>query len=857
MTKLPTFLPDDPQGTPSALLDDLEEPTVNIHQVAAVLRRSAWLVLVCAVVAGAAAALYVRRQPPVYQARATLRIQSREPNLPEIFRNMSAATEVSSEMAVLSSRTLVEDATRELALQVRLISPFGAARDIFLKDIKVAPSLTPGEYRLVRQPDGRFEVRSSKPGARISWGRPGDRLSLPGVSLLLADSAARLKELTIRVSSFPDAVLGAQGALAVSRVEREADLLSVSCKDQDPALAWQIPNVVVGHFMKRREESEKLQASSQVTFLRSQIDTLAVQLSQSEEELKRYRERARVVNPGEEASRQIDRLIELESGRSTLEAERSSLARLLSEVERQRSVSVPGQQSAYRRLLAYPSLLQSQAASQLMGALTQVEEQRVALLARRTERDPEVQRLTGRMAELEAGLGSMAATYLQGLTDQVNSRDSTIALFGRELRALPGKELQYARLERTPSVLKEMYTLLQTRLKEAEIAAAAKSLNVATVDPAIAPRGPISPRPRVFIIAALVGGILVGLSGGVVREFLDHTVRTRADVLAASGLPVLALIPHILRHRRKPALIASRHVPSRRRVSPPTPPPSPMTPPPRPQPPQRSYTFLPAIGAPPEPPQAPQISHQSSSPEPVNMSYQTGMTVSGLGSAIAEAYCILQTNVSFARPGHSVKSLVLTSALPGEGKTTTAVNLALALAERGLSVLVMDADMRRGQVHHLLGLRKAPGLCEVLQGTQTFEVACRMVQVGQARELAVLTAGDPAASPPALLESHRMGMLLDRVKETYDIVIIDSPPVNILTDAALLGRQVDGVVLVVRAGVTDATALRYAMRQLRHVRAPALGVVLNDVSIKGSGKYDGAYLYASYAPDATEGGDES
>ena len=99
----------------------------------------------------------------------------------------------------------------------------------------------------------------------------------------------------------------------------------------------------------------------------------------------------------------------------------------------------------------------------MISALTQVEDQRVALLTRRTEQDPEVQRLTARMAELEGQLGSIARTYLQGLTDQVDSRDSSIARFSRELGTLPGKELEYARLERTPTVLKDMYALLQTR----------------------------------------------------------------------------------------------------------------------------------------------------------------------------------------------------------------------------------------------------------------------------------------------------------------------------------------------------------------------------------------------------------
>jgi len=223
------------------------------------------------------------------------------------------------------------------------------------------------------------------------------------------------------------------------------------------------------------------------------------------------------------------------------------------------------------------------------------------------------------------------------------------------------------------------------------------------------------------------------------------------------------------------------------------------------------------------------------------------MSLSRNAGALTEAYAILQTNITFSRPEQHIKVLALTSALPGEGKTTTSVNLALTMCQRGLSVCLIDADLRRPRLHEVFHLTREPGLSEVLRGLQTFEGASRPVQIGESQQLAVLTAGSfQGVSAPGLVGSTRMQTLLGELREQFDLVILDTPPVNILTDAALLGVNADGVLLVVRAGSTDTAALRYAMEQLNHVRAPTLGIVLNAVDLKRFGAYDAAYKYYSY-----------
>jgi capsular exopolysaccharide synthesis family protein len=217
-------------------------------------------------------------------------------------------------------------------------------------------------------------------------------------------------------------------------------------------------------------------------------------------------------------------------------------------------------------------------------------------------------------------------------------------------------------------------------------------------------------------------------------------------------------------------------------------------------------------------------------------------------SAVAEAYSRLQTNLAFLRPrGESVlKTLVITSPLSGDGKTTSAVNLAVTLVTRGHRVLLVDADLRRGIINRVFGASRTPGLSDVIAGTTSLEAAVRGVSLGRGGELHYLPTGSLPAQPAALLDSPAMQELLERLPSYYDRIIIDSPPINIVTDAALLSAHADGVLVIARSGVTATQALSFAMEQLRHVRAPVLGAVLNDVDFARDAAYDGNYRFQGY-----------
>jgi capsular exopolysaccharide synthesis family protein len=224
---------------------------------------------------------------------------------------------------------------------------------------------------------------------------------------------------------------------------------------------------------------------------------------------------------------------------------------------------------------------------------------------------------------------------------------------------------------------------------------------------------------------------------------------------------------------------------------------------------------------------------------------------------VTEAYARLFMNVAWTSVAGAASSLVITSPLPGDGKTTTAANLAITLAQRGQRVLLVDADLRRGHIGTLLRSSKGPGYAELLLGTADPLAAVRGLDVGYGQMLSYIPAGHPPPQPAALLHSERTRALHAQFRAQYDVVIYDTPPVNAVSDAAILGKFVDTVLVVARAGSTATEALAFAVEQLRIARVSVRGIVLNDVDPRRDATYDGAYRYygqdVAYTSTASHG----
>lgn len=212
--------------------------------------------------------------------------------------------------------------------------------------------------------------------------------------------------------------------------------------------------------------------------------------------------------------------------------------------------------------------------------------------------------------------------------------------------------------------------------------------------------------------------------------------------------------------------------------------------------------------------------------------------------AYVEAYKSLRTNLKFASMSNDLKKIAVTSAIPGEGKSNVVINLAVSLAQEGNKVLVVDCDLRKPIMHKYLKIRiKNKGVTTVLSGESTLnDSIVNFRDIG----ISVLCAGLIPPNPAEILASTKMKELIDELSEKYDYVLFDTPPVSVVTDAAVLSRYVDGVVLVVRQGHVTIETAKIAMKNLQAVNAPVIGAILNDFDTKTVGKASGYYYSYEY-----------
>ncbi len=222
------------------------------------------------------------------------------------------------------------------------------------------------------------------------------------------------------------------------------------------------------------------------------------------------------------------------------------------------------------------------------------------------------------------------------------------------------------------------------------------------------------------------------------------------------------------------------------------------------------------------------------------------ITVHDARSSSAEAFRTLRTNLIFSQAVQTLRTIVVTSPSPGEGKTTTAANLAVSFAQQGMRVLIMDCDLRRARLHKVFRVNRSPGFTEYVLGQATLEEAVRSTDI---TGLYVMPSGPLPPNPSELLGGERMRKALTSLSEAYDMLMLDTPPLLAASDAAILSTLADGVVLVVRAGSTESEAGQQAVQQLSAVGARIVGAVLNDPDSKLP-QYSGYYKYEYAAAES-------
>jgi capsular exopolysaccharide synthesis family protein len=352
------------------------------------------------------------------------------------------------------------------------------------------------------------------------------------------------------------------------------------------------------------------------------------------------------------------------------------------------------------------------------------------------------------------------------------------------------KAIQYNILKREADTNKELYRGLLQRMKEAGVSAGITASNIQVVDQAELPTRPYRPNKRMNLLLASVVGLFLGIGLAFFFEYLDNTVKTTEDIEQFVRLPSFGMIPEISYERRKRL--------------------------------EKGVSF------------------------PVEL-----ITHGHPKSMLSEAYRNIRTSVLLSFSERPPKKIVITSPNPSEGKTTTAINTAIALSQTGALVLILDTDMRKPRIHKIFDEENSLGVSNFLSGHAELDSIIKKTEIPN---LYYIPSGPVPPNPSELIGSNLFKMMMESLGKRFDHIILDSPPVLGFADSAILSNSVDGIIMVVLSGKTPRETLQRAKESLFQVNAKILGVVINRVNIQRN--HDGYYYYYRYHHYYGSGGEK-
>ncbi|HYM79304.1 MAG TPA: polysaccharide biosynthesis tyrosine autokinase [Candidatus Dormibacteraeota bacterium] len=598
---------------------------------------------------------------------------------------------------------------------------------------------------------------------------------------------------------------GFKGSLKVS-LSPNTRIIEVHYRSPDPQMAANVVNTLMQTYVennfKARFEST-MQASD---WLSKQLVDLQMKVETSQQKLVRYQKEHEILGTDEKQNITMEKLDELNKELTNAETERMDKEALYRLVE-------SGDPDA---IVSSASSLEdqgSQAGSQLLGTLRAKEaELKIQAADMSTQFGPSYPKLTqlnNQLKEIDtqiqAEMKKMAAKIRGQYTTALQRENMLHAALEKqkqEANKLNESAIEYSLLKRDVDTNRQLYEGLLEKLKAAGVSAGLKSNNFRIVDSARPPTTPIEPNiPRNLLFAAVLG-LASGVGLAFLLEGLDNTVRTTEQAQAISGVASLGMIPLGSK--------SAREGPNPKRMV------------------------------------------IATSKEAVELVTQVRPQ-----SQMAESYRALRTSLLLSNLGAPPRVIMVTSALPQEGKTTTSINTAVVLAQKGVRVLLIDADLRRPSIHKTLGMGPRSGLSNVLTGSTTLEEAITRTTI--LPNLFVLPAGTPPPNPAELLASSNMRDVLTQLGEQYDHIVIDTPPSLSVTDAVVLSPRADAVVLVIRSGQTTKQALRRSRDILMQVNAKVVGVLLNAVDLSSPDYYyyyEYQGKYARYYRDEESSGHE-
>ena len=755
-------------------VDPNAENEVHLLDYWRAIRKRLWLVLGIVALVTMLSVVYVARKPDEYEAQARVQVDLEEStNLVNNQRPLYGPTD--------------DPIYFNTQLQI-LVSPGLMRRVVRTLDLEHNPDFFKGDpaqrpstwQRLLRMVGlGKAQDPASK---------PPDQLPL---TTTVGQATARedLNEAK-RLAPYVNNILSGLKVDPVKEARgyyKETRLIDIKFSHPVPDVTSKVVNAIAETYVFSNLEKRTEANSTTGDFLQKRIAELQQQIRTSEERLANYAKNNQIISLDPNQNTVVERLaglnqqlLQAENDRKTAEAAYNA-------------AKGPDAANALVEDGAKPT-------SDLEAKLGELRQKRALLLVDATEEAPEVKEVDQQIKELDSQLKDLrsrkSATLLTNLNtryQQALEREQSLRKAFEQQRAetLSQNEaaINYRIIQQEIETNKSLLNGLLSRARENDVVMAGKPNNISIVDYALTPDTPVGPNRARTVIAAFFLSIGLGLGLALFFEYLDDTVHSTEEVERVLHLPALAVIPSVGNA-------------ARRRV-------------------------LPGISG------STALQKQNGNG---NGNSELLMNVDSR-SPLAEAYRHLRTSVLLSTAGRTPKSLLVTSSLPGEGKTTTAVNTAISLAQTGASVVIIDADMRRPRLQSIFDMQGQQGLSSILSSDASEDEMLSLVRSDEESGLSVLTSGPIPPNPAELLGSDQMHRLLAVLQAKYTHVVIDSPPVSSFTDGVLISTMVDGVLLVVHGGKSSRHIVRRSKQLLNDVGAKIFGVVLNNINLQSHDYY--------------------
>ena len=751
------------------------------------IRKRLWLVIGIAVLVTTWAAIYMARKPNVYQAHAVIQVDLEQTN-PDLVTTESKRPVFNSDPSYFNTQLQLlgsESLLRRVVKDHNLDTNKSFQRE--------KGDATTSAWRALLKSIGlASDVKKDRTDPEATAGSTLATTEEVADAIRLAPYVALIRnDLSIDPIREPRTTV------------KDTRLIDLSYRSTDPELAAYVVNGIGETFTKINQEKRSGTNRKTNEFLQERIADLQSEIRTDEQNLAELNQKEGILKTEGDQTIVLDRLsglnkqlLEAENQRKNAEANYLQLSRssdsVRSLVEDQMAPYISQQESNIRSLQ-----------TDTTKKIAELQQRRTQLLQEYKETDSDVKEVDAQIksyqdtvdraiAKFRSDLEDYRSRTTRDLLENLNTKyrqakdqeDKIRSDFNKQYNDAQGQNQGAVQLKLLEQKIETNRGFLDNLIKQQssnDVAAKGTDNNISVTEIAIPPDDPVSPHRLTTVIGALFISLLFGIGLALTLEYFDDTIRTTEEIENYLGLPALAAIPSV------------DSLPKRRLL---------------------------LVG----------------SGEDASLNPELLMNA-GTQSSLGEAYRQLRTLVLLSTAGHAPKSLLVTSSLPSEGKTTTAANTAISLAQTGADVLIIDGDMRRPRLHTVFNMKNEDGLSTLLSNKLDEQQVLNVIRKDEATKVSLLAAGPIPPNPAELIGSEQMANLLKLLQNHFTHVVVDSPPIASFTDGVLIASMVDGVILVVHAGKSSRQIVRRSKQLLNDIGARIFGVVLNKVNLRNQDNY--------------------